>query len=216
MRHIHPVGIHEKFVASGQYEQAHISWSIHQFPDEAQMIRLDRDMRLIDGTSILIEAWRSPIAEGGNIERVDVWGFAGYPHRIQQAKARYFIADGSLEVSVQINQQPQHTASQPFLADMVLAPDLPVFWGYALRANKPNWVSCLFDFDDEHAFLPMIHAKTIHLLGDDVVYLGETAHPVQKYWLDNHLVWIDDLGVVLMYEGDNQHHRVKNYARRAS
>lgn len=214
MRYIHPVGIHEKFVASGEYDQHRSQWSVHQFPDGAWMMRVDWDKRQIDGTSIIIEAWRSPIAEGGNIDRFDIWGFADKRYPIQQVKARYFVVESTLEISLQIDKQPQLTQSHRFTSDMRLLPDLPLFWGYMTAKSAQIIVSCLFDFASPQAFSPVMTQPIVTPLGEETLTIAEKAHITQRYQLDNRHVWIDSLGIVLAYEQDHVRHVVKNYARR--
>jgi hypothetical protein len=222
MRHIHPVGIQEKFVASGRYHHPYvIHWTIHEMPDGAWMIRLDQDGRETDGTSLLVEAWRSPIAEGGKIARFDIWGYGGKMHRIQQVKARYFIADNTLEAGIQFGNSPQTTQSIPFPKNAILIPDIPLFWGFAIppimaQGGKGTIFSCLINFDIPEAFSATITEKEILSFGDDEIHIGDKRTPAKKFLMDaNHFVWIDDLGVVLAYINTNSTTEViKNYARR--
>lgn len=77
MRQIHPLGWHERFVASGTYHWFGASgervpdsseqWTVHALPDGAQIIRADRQTR--DEGVTLAHLWRSPLADGGRIER---------------------------------------------------------------------------------------------------------------------------------------------------
>lgn len=78
MRQIHPVGFHEKFVASGAYTyqrgqnhkpgDALENWTIHQLSDGGQIIRVDWESKA-DYWVSLIEAWQNPI---GNVDRFDI------------------------------------------------------------------------------------------------------------------------------------------------
>jgi hypothetical protein len=108
MRQIHPVGFHEKFVASGVFTYLHDGnpldtqeyWSIHELPDGGQLIRVDLDWV---EWSLLIEGWRGPSANGGRIERADthIWGAekngirskATYLFESDRAQVGYVIGD---------------------------------------------------------------------------------------------------------------------------
>jgi hypothetical protein len=220
MRYIHPVGIHEKFVASGQYQHPNIiTWSIHEMPDGAWMIRLDHDGRATDGTSLLIEAWRSPIAEGGKIGRFDIWGYGGAQHAIKNVRARYFVIDNMLEASIQFDKNPQTVQSIPYPANALLMPNMPLFWGYAIHhlsnSGKGVIFSCTPNFDLPETFLPTAHERGVLSLGDDEILVSNKHITAKKFLMDdNHLVWTDDLGVVLAYITNNTTEVIKNYARR--
>lgn len=214
MRYIHSVGVHEKFVASGEYTHHHSQWCIHQLPDGAWMMRVDWDKRRVDGTSVLLEAWRSPIAEGGYVERFDMWGFADGRYPIRHIKGRYFVVNNTLEVSLQIEKQPQHIQSHPFSTDMRLVPDMPLFWGYMTAHTTQTIVSCLFDFHSPHGFFPVMLQPTVTSLGETIVSVAQTEHQTHHYQVDNRHIWVDNLGIVLAYEQDGVRCVVKNYARR--
>jgi hypothetical protein len=82
LRAIHPISYHEKFVASGVYQtylegklQDEVErWSIHELPDGAELIRVDRGDAQSEGF-MLVEVLRSA---NGHIQRCDI-------HRIQQS-----------------------------------------------------------------------------------------------------------------------------------
>jgi hypothetical protein len=78
MRVLHPVMMHEKYLASGIYHyhrdgQALAGlehWSIHELPDASWFVRIDYDWRLENGRSQLIEALVDSSEQGGRFQRV--------------------------------------------------------------------------------------------------------------------------------------------------
>src|SRR5687767_14762568 len=85
MRHIHPIGFHEKFVASGRYNHYRYgtlaglveTWSIHELPDHSSLVRVDWDGRN-DETfrdSMLLEALYEPGLTGEKLNRLEVHAY---------------------------------------------------------------------------------------------------------------------------------------------
>ncbi len=139
MRYLHAVAVHERFVARGTYryyaDDAPTGllehWTIHELPDGAWFMRVDKDGRFMDGRSELIEAWRSP---GGHIERFDIRAFGAKSDAIQQARATYTIEGNRLNVGRAFDgaEQIQETVEIP--PDHVVQPGSYLFFGYALPA----------------------------------------------------------------------------------
>jgi|GEM_PF-830461 len=145
MRRIHRVAHHEKFVASGIYTRldkhmrdtgAVEHWNIHEQPDGAQLIRVDVDGRAGDGRSILVEAWRSPSAEGGRIERFDMVGYGAAKDTAQVIRASYQIeADGdadSVLIGRTVNEQPRQQEHFPLPPEYVVEPNGTIFAGMGI------------------------------------------------------------------------------------
>ena len=93
MRQLHPVSLHEKFLASGLYTHlrderpaATEEWTIHELPDGSQIVRVDIEDNAEQSRAmtILIEAWRTSEAK---VERFDVWLNRRDHAGSQQAKA---------------------------------------------------------------------------------------------------------------------------------
>jgi len=113
MRQIHPVGFHEKFVASGVYTYYHNytptgsaeRWSIHELPDGAQLIRVDQNWVSGSPKNILIEAWQSPLENiDSRIERVDI---AALGSEGKQGKATYIFEAGRVQVGYSVDGKYQ-------------------------------------------------------------------------------------------------------------
>lgn len=226
MRYIHPIGIHEKFVASGTYFHADgdktiTEWSIHEFPDGAWMLRLDRDGRGADGMSMIAEVWRSPIAEGGKVARFDIWGFSD-KQQAHQVKARYFVVDNALEMSVQIDDESQQIQSLHFPLNGVLLLEMPLLWGFATRqmagqGGSGRTFTCSLNVDDPSTLLPVAYEEDamVEWAGEFELPVGNTKLVTQCYKTPYRWLWLDDLGVAVAY-GQTQDEPifVQHYARR--
>ncbi|MDX1995690.1 MAG: hypothetical protein SF029_25125 [bacterium] len=84
MRTLNPVGIRERFVASGVYEitldgvpsPAREEWSIHELEDQALLVRVDHDWVEAGGSLTLTEALFLPTAQGLRLLRLNQKVFA--------------------------------------------------------------------------------------------------------------------------------------------
>ena len=139
MRYLHPVGISEKFVASGKYVMytddapgATIeTWSIHALPDGAQLIRVDIDYRKHGGRSFLIEAWVNPPDEdadmltgaaiASSISRLDVSAFGKPGDKFQRGRATYLFDGDRVEIGRTLDKGERIYEEMPLLPDTVIA-----------------------------------------------------------------------------------------------
>lgn len=225
MRYIHPIGIHEKFVASGTYLQTDTDkglteWAIHEMPDGAWMIRLDRDGRNIDGMSMIAEVWRSPASEGGKIARFDIWSFSEKQHA-HQVKARYFVVDNILEMSVQIDDAPQQTQSLAFPNNGVLLLEMPLLWGFATwqmmgQGAVGKTFTCSLNIDNPSSLSPVAYEDNVIVewVNDVQVQIGNHDMITHRYKTPYGWLWLDDLGIVVAYGDPDNPYVVQHYARR--
>jgi hypothetical protein len=238
MRYLHAVGAHEKFVASGVY--VHLQdgeatgtrehWSIHELPDSAQLIRVDDDWRDVDGSSVLIEAWRSPASEGGRIERFDISAFGARGDAIKRVRATFNFAGDRLEVGHSIDDAPRRQLEMQLPPGYIVAPEGLVFGGFeaAELARYPGEeqpvVSYLPTFlTAEAAFRPVVHRQRVDIgAADDTVEIGGRSHAAQRLHQSSPLapevltIWTDRHNILLKYHVDDQRHSalLTRYARR--
>ncbi len=160
MRYLHPVAVHEVFVGRGTYRyyanEAPTGlvehWMIHELPDGAWFMRVDKDGRYTDGRSELIEAWRSP---EGHIERFDIRAFGAQADPYQQVRATYTIEEGNLlHVGRSFDGGSQQQGTFEIPTDHVVQPGSYLFFGYALPAiveRAPLMMVSRFGFTDDPA-----------------------------------------------------------------
>jgi hypothetical protein len=237
MRYMHAIGPSEAFVASGVYVHyvdnettgTFEEWAIHELPDKAWMIRVDDDHRARDGSSVLIEAWRTPEIDGGQIERVDLHAFGGQDAEIKELRASYIVADGpQLEFgrSIERGQREQGTLNLP--EGYLLSPESLIFAGFevdelAARGQMTPVVGYLPTMLLEVAYKPVIYQQTASLVKDtETVTVGKQSVPVRTFEQvhpvsgERSFLWIDRYGVLLRYASADGRHRVHltDYARR--
>jgi hypothetical protein len=221
MRYLHPVGPHETFVASGVYALLRgdqptgqtITWSVHEQPDSAQFIRIDRFPNPVDDWSVILEAWRSPPG-GGGIERLDLKAFA--PRRaIKQVRATYTLLDDHIEVGRTLNNGERFQESLALDGPAYLIPLQELLPGHVVASaaeqdGQPVTLAAPgIDFDDERAAFAM----SLSPAGFRCIEKGERAvagrsYPARCYvWISpagatdpERELWVDEHGVLLADE----------------
>ena len=168
MRYLHPVGIHEAFVASGSYvkmrDDTLISgwleeWSIHQQPDKANLIRVDLSDRA-SRLSMIIEAWVSPPQEGRRIERLDISAYGGPDSPVKYIRATYTFSDDTVAISSKRDGDAHYRE--------VALPATAV--PYVETAFFTGWTAAKVTTHDTPTLVTTIAA--------DITTLGETPHMV--------------------------------------
>lgn len=228
MRYLHPVAPHERFVASGTYRYSNSRllehWTIHELPDGAWFMRVDKDGRFEDGRSELIEAWRSP---DGAIERFDITAHGAPADAIKQVKASYTVDDGVLYVGRTINNGERHQEELELPQDYVMQPGAYVFFGLALpalvaRAPLPMISRYGFTEQPDDAFKAGVMHPTLTFYGEDEVTVDGKARPARRYMAgtrgetstDWHNYWIDAHDIFLRHAADNLLVQLERYAHR--
>jgi hypothetical protein len=237
MRYLHSVGIHERFVASGIYAGIRereptgesIVWSIHELPDGAHFIRLDWQAAESQGWYQLMEAWRSPESEGGNIERLDVQAFAPH-HTITHVRATYTLLDDGLEVGRTLDggSRLQESLPLPERAYFMLPPAFfprEIVRQSTHKEGRVHFIVPTASFDDATAFSAVVQqlgfrcveAGTREVGGG--VYHARCFQPTHPYVYPDHEIWVDDCGVLLFQQmTDESGHKagltLTQYARR--
>lgn len=237
MRSLHPVGVTENFVASGVYthmengtaigSQEH--WSIHELPDGAWLIRVDDDWRERNGSSVLIEAWRSPEAAGGRIERFDIHAFGAKDDDIKEVRAKFTFIDDYLEVGRTVNNGERQQFELALPHPYVVAPESLIFGGFeaAMLATNPEIAMSVVSYiptflTEATAFRPSVYEQAAQLIGENTVQIGKSQYETRifaqgiKPGAPTLKLWIDRYDVLIKYENDDGSHSatLTQYARR--
>ncbi len=225
MRYIHVVGLHEQFWAGGQYvhytpdgsQTYSEQWTIHRLPDNAFLTRVDRDGRQHDGHSILLEAWRSPDTEGGEIVRFDIHAFSQIGKGIQQARATYQVIDEVLHIGLSLNDAPREYTEIP-LENAFLFPALSPFLGEYLKAlsakGELEVLSPKLTFDGPLAFTVERYTDNAsYLKQDSITCCGREINAAAYRWHDD-IAWVDETDTLLrLNTGITCHLELMDYAR---
>jgi hypothetical protein len=203
MRQLHPVSIHEKFVASGLYIYNQPSgiteeWSIHQLPDASRIIRIDQAAAAL---TLLVEA----LCTGEYIDRFDVLVYAKGGYQRKQARASYIVFDDRVHVGRTLDDAgslheqlmlPVHGFLCPpglvFLGTILQriailpAPDVPIVTLFLANPDSPHYLAPQPDYF--HVSLQevkefMIGGKMISAQGYDL--LVNDASGQRVFWLDS-------------------------------
>lgn len=234
MRHIHPVGVSETFVASGKYDHyinskptgTYETWSIHELPDGGRIIRVDMDGRAIDGRSTLIEAWTDPTT--GDIQRFDVWAYGRNDDAIQQARASYNCFPDHVEVGRSLDKQERIYEEMPLPEGYIAYPGALIFLGFAVvktaaaRGKRPILT---YDpqLDDTTALRAETYNQSATMIGEETLQLGNKTYAARRFErlfpfydvLLPHL-WIDAHDTLLQHDApqSSSYSVLTNYARR--
>ena len=237
MRQLHAVSGHEQFVASGTYTHYRHNeptgtveyWSIHQLPDGGQIIRVDDDWREQDGSSVLIEAWRSP--ESLRIERFDLHAFGGKEDEIDEVRASFQVFEDHLEVGRTVDKNEREQFELVLPEQYITAPESLIFGGFEVvalaqfRGEAIPVISYLPTFLSElTAFRPVTHAQSATYLRAEEITIGSRSYDSQVYEQTNPSdgahwpIWVDHHGVLLKFTGSDNIHSaaLTQYARRPS
>ncbi len=227
MRRLHPVGKHEKFIASGIYRQYEGEsaaglveyWSIHE-TGGAQFMRIDQDSRAADGRSVLMEVLRSP---EGSIERVDLHAYGRAGDAVRQAKASYnFFEDRSEIIRIVNNQQYQEEISLPagWVLDIgpallfgLMVPRMAAAGSAQITAFAPLWQF----HDPQHALEGTLRALPPFRYADTL-----TIERMGRSWQarlyqtmnEDTQIFLDDYDILLERSTPPLTTRLTQYARR--
>lgn len=234
MRTIHPVGVSERFIASGTYLRQRDDstergwsqiWAIHEQPDGAQKIRVDGDERESTGRSTLIEAWVSPPEEGGQIDRIDFNVFGGPQDTVKHVRATFsFFADHA-EISRKFGAGEHTYEEVPLEPGMLRAASALPFIGLVVaqivKQDAPAVVIAnKTALDSEAALSANVEAWRAELIEETTLQLGTKSYPARlieftagdtppsRVWLDAH-----DTPLRLELSGNDQTIILADYAR---
>lgn len=241
MRYLHPIAPHEKFVASGTYRYfvddqptglvEH--WTIHELPDGAWFMRVDRDGREFDGRTELIEAWRSPASEGGRIERYDLSAYGAPSDTLKKVRASYALEENILYVGRTFNDGERLQDELSLPDNCLLQPGSYLFFGMAIPTvveRAPYHLAARYSFTDPvgHAFSVAVTQPTISFYGDETIHISGRDIPAHRYFsgesrtppdsndsrVNWHTYWIDDHHIFLRQDSPNLRVQLERYAHR--
>ena len=222
MRRLHRVSPKETFVASGIYEyfrDGHATgtveyWEIHEQPGGAHFIRADRDGRESDGVSLLVQILRKPLAEGGNLERLDLYYY--FPGG--EAKGYYTFNDDYVVVRriTQNGEEHDEIRMQPgYLVNPLVLVEQR-YWLRLAEHSVPHWVFSPDIVTTENS----LSMCTSVLVGAENYILGAKSYPATRYQRrcesgDTVTALFDAHGVLLRYNpSESEYVLLKQYARR--
>jgi hypothetical protein len=220
VRVLHAIRLHERFVASGQYdvwetgqtERLTEGWSIHAQDDGAHLTRIDQDGRAVDGRSRLFEIWRDPV---GRIERFDLHAYGQAADAVRKVRARCTLEADHIHISQAVNDGPwliqEHTVPATFGLDLGTLLSL----GSLARAMISPWVTVGIQFDDPQQPI-QVTQRTVHIhMGEAVeVSLVDKCYHAITYDIDGLVVVVDAAGIPLRAEWPARQAVLTQYARR--
>lgn len=233
MRYLHPVAMHEVFVGSGTYRYLQNDaptglvehWTIHELPDGAWFIRVDKDGREFDGTTELLEAWRSP---AGVIERFDVVAYNHPSEPVRSVRASYTVEGQMLYCGRTINDSDRVHTQLELPASYILQPGAYLFFGFALRRivdEAPLAMVTRYGFSDnvDEVYLPGVVQPLVTFHSEDQVLISGQERDARHYisgerdevagaqW---HHYWVDMHDIFLLHEGPGMRVQLERYALR--
>jgi hypothetical protein len=225
MRQIHPVGFHEKFVASGTYSHyldGELSglvelWSIHELPDQEQIARIDWDGRnaVIHQDSMLLEALFAPGEPGEKMERLLVHAYGRPTDPIKIARVTYTFFDDYVQTSREFDNQVSLIDEQEWSSENVVQPaGTRLLMGFALAryALKAGTKVKAFSYNpvlkDNSAFEGVFCERIVQFIGDATLTIADKTYPARGYegltpdetLKREAMVWLDKHNVLLRHK----------------
>lgn len=240
MRYLHPVQLHEKFVASGEYAiyahgfstQVVEAWSIHALSQpgegESWFVRVDSDWRSDTGALILGEALVLPESGGFSVERIDVERYQSSPGQpLAHFKESYSFFEDYLQVGYVIPPSAErHYAEQTMPYGYLAAPrwrhfHLMTGFAAATIAKNASSDSPAFAGFDIHSAGSQTTKLSIHHERRETLTVGFQKVEADVYTMryadqpDQPLtLWLDRHGILLRQSGGLYEVSLIQYARR--
>jgi hypothetical protein len=225
MRHIHPVGLQEKFVASGVYTYYRKAeptglieiWNIYQLPDNAYLVRIDWDGRKDTAfqSSILLEAWYAPDKLGENLGRLEIYAYGAPFDPIKVVKSSYTFFDDFVQMSRKLDDLAPTIDEEVWSPDWVFLPTgTQLLTGfatarYALRADTVvKTFRNQHHFKDDTAFEGYFSQDIVRYIAEEQLIIANKTYSAYRYeWLSpdvelkpEEIVWFDERNVLLQHE----------------
>lgn len=225
MRYIHPVGLPEKFVASGVYTYYRNAeptglieiWNIYQLPDNAYLVRIDWDGRKDAAfqSSILLEAWYAPDELGENLGRLEMYAYGASFDPVKVVRSSYTFFDDFVQISRKLDDRPAIIDEQAWSPDWVFLPaGTQLLTGfatarYALRADTV--VKTFYNqhhFKDDTAFEAYFSQAQVRFIAQEQLTVAHKTYAAHRYeWLSpnmelapEEIVWLDENNVLIQHE----------------
>ncbi len=212
MRQLHSISIQERFVASGVYTcsrgQTQLpireAWTIHELPDNSQIIRVDREDKDIFDATLLLEILRSAT---GQIERFDAQFYGGASRSIRQAKATFAVFDNRIQIGRTLKGQPQQHEEYVLRPYTIIYPNALVLLGSVIDSLKDTGNSVQvfsFGLKDKNLFMPQSDACELISVGDNSDIAGQvsadTYQVLYKNYDGNTRFWLDKYRTITKME----------------
>lgn len=240
MRYLHPVQMHEKFVASGEYAiyahgfstQVAEEWSIHALSQpgegESWFARVDSDWRSDTGALILGEALISPDSDRFTVERIDLERYQSSPGQpLAHFKESYSFFEEYLQLGyVTPPAAERHYAEQAIPRGYAVAPRwrhfhlLTGFAAASLAKRSPAEIAAFAGFD---IYSADFHTSQIAIYHErrETLTVGLQKVEADVYTMhyadqpDQPLtLWLDRHGILLRQSGGLYEVSLIQYARR--
>lgn len=232
MRYLHPVGAHERFVASGAYLFAKDgrslgkteSWTIHELGDGSKLVRVDSDARTEEGKSLLAELL---ISRDDEVIRFDLrYENDRFEGGIRALSATYSLVDQVMQIGYRMNGAERSYLEREIAPEVLLDIPFLVMRGRTLFAlsqcqGKPISVFVpMFEHAQLFPGVTRIVESPVDCLGYDRLALGKREIVTRRFrYVDKAAsYWVDEQGIVIKRINAFKQHEfsvtVSNYARR--
>lgn len=239
MRHIHPIGFHEQFVASGIYQYGYKDdhsksldiiehWSIHQLPDGAHLVRADWDARGEFGESRLVEILRSPETNGRHMERLDVFRYLPFANKVNRypklLEENYVFFDDYVQIGRRLDNHPRQQTEMRFASDMSVDPGVNADQSFVTEivshenrraaVFRPGFPLTVSDTPDQivvDCAVSILNTETITIMGHPLYARHYQVTCGADLPAD---YWFDDYRTLLQYEKGVMFVSLVQYARR--
>ncbi|MEO0565633.1 MAG: hypothetical protein AAF125_26230, partial [Chloroflexota bacterium] len=232
MRHLHPIAAHEVLVASGTYRHFNNNeptgllehWAIHELPDGAWFIRVDRDGRAFDGRSEFIEAWRSPVPDGGLVERFDVVGSGAPSDDPRQGRATFTLEGNHVHIGRTIGRDERQQETVEVPSGTLLQPGTYVCFGLIMpmlveNAPQPMFWRTGLHVPNDAALTGSVTYPSITFYRDEGLEVDGRERETKRYmsragdatW---HYYWLDANNTFLRHEGGDMVVQLERYSHR--
>lgn len=196
MRQLHPVSIKERFVASGVYIWAQSgvilpvreAWTIHELPDQSQIVRVDRED---SGTTLLLEILRDA---AGGMQRFDGHFYGGPGRNVRQAKATFSFFEDRVQVGRTVDNAVREHDELTLAAGTLVHSNAYVLLGSVLvDVVAAGQAVSVFSFalEDHNLFMPQVDPCRVFRAEADLpagayqmVYRNYDKNT--RFWLDKY------------------------------
>jgi hypothetical protein len=232
MRQIHPVGFHEKFVASGVYQYGYIDdasrplkiieyWSLHELPDQSQILRIDWDAIGEFGQNLQVELLTATPDIEKRIQRFDVYQQIHRQRKPNKIMSSYIFFENFMQIrhdDERVVQEEELELPSEFAIDLSTLANL-TFFSELASSGKTKFLVFRRSFVDsprtsKHYF---IECAVIDLDSEELI-VSEKSYLLRKYnfKFPEHDVtcWFDEHHTLIRYELGNMCALLTQYARR--
>lgn len=225
MRSLHPISIHEQFLASGEYRywrddkslKIVEKWTIHELKGGAFLYRVDEDGRDEDGLSIFSEALISP---ENHFERFNVQSFNPKDTELKDFKADYTFNPDYVQIGRRLEKEDHEYAEFPLIEGALIYIKQTLYMGLTISHIEVNggqaevFAPQLLASDDSQLQKILVKERDT-----EIVEIGKRKIEARKFQIaDDVFYWLDEHNIPIMrqytYDGSIYTAKVANYAHR--